>query len=188
MNENEIAVANTAGDLCAHLLSIADQYGHEDNGKLIPYHASRLEIREMICTLQKTMQEAQDTGLIEKTDINEILPLTHFFAPGMYGRQVSLAKMNWAIGKIHRHAHINIVSKGKVMVLTEDGPMFITAPYTFVSSVGTKRFVLAIEDSIWTTVHATCETDLAKIEDEVIAKDYDALGVIEVSELKEKLE
>lgn len=186
MDKNEIAVS-TAGDLCAYLLSIADQYGYEDNGKLIPFSASRLEIRQMIVALQRTMQEAQDTGLIEKTDINEILPLTHFFAPGMYGRQVSLAKMNWAIGKIHRHAHINIVSKGKVLVLTEDGPMFITAPYTFVSSVGTKRFVLAIEDAIWTTVHATTETDLAKIEDDVIAKDYDQLGIIETPEFKEKI-
>jgi hypothetical protein len=47
----------------------------------------------------------------------------------------------------------------------------MTAPYTFVSEVGTKRVVHALEETIWTTVHVTDETDLEKIEDYVIAKD-----------------
>jgi hypothetical protein len=35
--------------------------------------------------------------------------------------------------------------------------------------------VYALEDTVWTTIHITEETDLDKIEDYVIAKDYAAL-------------
>lgn len=53
--------------------------------------------------------------------------------------------------------------------------MDIEAPYTFVSEPGTKRAVLALEDTLWTTVHVTDETDLEKIEEYVIAPTYEAL-------------
>lgn len=178
---------NQADNLSLQLTQFADQlpagYG---NGQVIPCGMSRLEIRAAIQKLEAEMRTAQDCGEIEKTDINDILPLQHFHAPGTYGRQIILKKMNWAIGKIHRHAHLNFVIAGKALVLTEDGLMVITAPYTFVSTVGAKRFVMALEDTIWATVHATNETDLGKIEADVIATDYDTLGIIENLE-QEKL-
>ena len=174
-------------NLGQHLAQFAERlpaaYG---NGQVIPCGMGRLEIRAAIRKLESDMRAAQDSGEIAKTAINDILPLQHFHAPGTYGRQIVLKKMNWAIGKIHRHAHLNFVIAGKALVLTEDGLMVITAPYTFVSTVGAKRFVLALEDTIWATVHATNETDLEKIEADVIATDYDALGIIENLE-QEKL-
>jgi hypothetical protein len=174
-------------DLVAQLIAFAESIPAAGNGTLIPCSMPRLEIRTAILNLQRQMEAAQECGEIEKTDINDILPLTHYFAPGMYGREITLKRFNWAIGKIHKHAHLNFVTRGKVIVLTEDGPMVISAPHTFVSTVGTKRFVLALEDSTWTTVHATNETDLGKIEDEVIAKDYGDIGIIENEVQQEKL-
>ena len=99
----------------------------------------------------------------------------HIFAPGCYAREMTIPKGTLIIGKIHKHAHLNIISKGCVRVATEFGPSFFEAPYTFVSEVGTKRAVYALEDTVWTTIHITEETDLDKIEDYVIAKDYAAL-------------
>jgi hypothetical protein len=99
----------------------------------------------------------------------------HIFAPGCYAREMTIPKGTLIIGKIHKHAHLNIISKGCVRVATEFGPSFFEAPYTFVSEVGTKRAVYALEDVVWTTIHVTEETDLGKIEDYVIAKDYAAL-------------
>ena len=166
-------------EISTMLTRIAENMPNCANGEIIPCSMPRVEIRAAIMEMESSMRAAQDSGEIERHDINDILPLQHFHAPGAYGRQIVLKKMHWAIGKIHRHAHLNFVMKGKVIVLTEDGPMIITAPYTFVSSQGTKRFVLALEDTIWATVHATNETDLAKIEEDVIAPDYEALGVFE---------
>jgi hypothetical protein len=106
-------------------------------------------------------------------------PLKHHFAPGAYAREILLPKGSLVIGKIHKHAHINVVSKGRVSVMTEFGRMDIEAPCTFVSQVGTKRAVYAHEDTVWTTVHVTTETDLEKLEDEIIAKTYDDVPSLE---------
>lgn len=102
-------------------------------------------------------------------------PVEHIFAPGLYARQMTIPKGGVIIGKIHRHAHINTVSKGRVWVVTEFGKDEIIAPVTFVSQPGTKRVVVAQEETIWTTYHPTEETDLEKIENSVIAPTYEAL-------------
>jgi quercetin dioxygenase-like cupin family protein len=102
-------------------------------------------------------------------------PVTHHFAPGVYAREMFLPAGGTIVGKIHRHAHLNIISKGRVIVTTEGGTDELTGPCTFTSYAGTKRAVHVIEDTIWTTIHVTEETDLEKIEAEVIAPSYDAL-------------
>ncbi len=60
-------------------------------------------------------------------------------------------------------------------VVTEFGKEEIVGPVTFVSQPGTKRVVVAQEETIWTTYHPTTETDLEKIEAHVIAPTYEAL-------------
>lgn len=98
--------------------------------------------------------------------------LTHHFAPGAYGREMLLKKGSIVVGKIHKHAHLNVLSQGDVLVVTEDGLRRLTAPATFVSKPGTKRCVYALAESVWTTVHVTTSTDLAEIEEEMIYKNY----------------
>jgi hypothetical protein len=62
---------------------------------------------------------------------------------------------------------------GKVSVLTESGGAeTLTGPRSMISPAGTKRVVYAHEDTVWITVHVTEETNLEKIEKEIIAKDY----------------
>lgn len=102
-------------------------------------------------------------------------PVTHHFAPGCYAREMLLPADHTIIGKIHKHSHLNIISKGKVIVSTEGGKEEFTGPCVFTSLAGTKRAVYAVEDTVWTTIHPTNETDLEKIEDEIIAKSFDEL-------------
>lgn len=100
-------------------------------------------------------------------------PVQHHFAPGAYGREMTLPAGLVVVGKIHKHAHINVISKGRVQVFTEqDGVLELAAPCTFVSSPCTKRVVHVLEETVWTTVHVTDKTDLAEIEREVIATDF----------------
>lgn len=101
-------------------------------------------------------------------------PLQHVFAPGVYARTIQLPKGSIIVGKIHKHKHINVLSQGTVQVLTEQGGVErLTGPLTMVSEPGTKRAVLAETDAVWTTIHLTNTTDLAKIEEEHIAKSYE---------------
>jgi quercetin dioxygenase-like cupin family protein len=106
-------------------------------------------------------------------------PLKHHFAPGSYAREIFLPAGSLVVGKIHKHAHVNVISQGHCTVYTDTGTRELRAPVTFVSEPGTKRVVLAHADTVWTTVHVTNETDLTKIEDEVIATSYDELAQLE---------
>ena len=104
----------------------------------------------------------------------EIEP-THYFADGIYAREIVIPAGTLLTGKIHRTRHLNIVSKGKIAVVTEDGQKIIEAPCTFVAEAGTKRVGFALEDTVWTTIHASQETDLEKLETELIAPSFEAL-------------
>lgn len=100
--------------------------------------------------------------------------VSHHFAEGSYGREMFLPAGLVVVGKIHKHSHVNVISAGYVLVFTEqDGVQELRAPCTFVSKPFTKRVVYVLEDTMWTTVHVTDSTDLAEIEKEVIAEDYE---------------
>ena len=99
--------------------------------------------------------------------------LEHVFAPGLYARQIQMPAGALVVGKIHKHSHVNTISKGRCLVATEFGYEELVAPHTFVSKPGTKRAVLVLEDTVWTTYHPTEETDLERVEDHVIAKTYE---------------
>jgi hypothetical protein len=126
---------------------------------------SRDEFREGIKDLESQLRALDDSVKISP-------PVEHFFADGMYGRKMTIDKDVVIIGKIHKHSHLNVISEGVIDVITEFGTARYVAPITFVSNAMTKRMVRAVERTVWTTCHATNETDLDKIEDELIAKEY----------------
>jgi hypothetical protein len=133
-----------------------------------PVYTACLEksaIRENILSLQDKLAEMPQIEC----------PLKHHFTEGAYAREILLPADSYVIGKIHRHAHINVISQGECYVLTEEGIKHLKAPLTFVSLPETKRVVYAVTDVVWTTVHATNETDLAKIEEYVISPTYNDL-------------
>lgn len=116
---------------------------------------------------------------------DEICRITHYHAPGLYGREMWMPKDCLITGKIHKTEHICILSKGIVTV--SDGGKSVTyeAPATIVSKVGAKRAIYAHEESVWTNFHATELSDPEEIEEEIIAKDFEELDLmIEHEELK----
>lgn len=142
--------------------------------------------RGVILKIEECMlADAVDT--IEIDDHNESCPVTHHFAPGMYAREIFMPKGHVIVGKIHKHAHLSMLTKGEVSVLTERGVEHLKAPLTFTSYPGAKRVVYMHEDTVWTTFHPTDETDLEKIEDHVIAKSFEEFDqhVLELEKVKE---
>ena len=105
---------------------------------------------------------------------NELMPLEHFFTDGIYTRQITIPAGTICTGKIHRYAHPNFLLKGRVTVYTEEGGTeHHVAPKMLMSAAGTKRAVLAHEDTVWVTIHRTDQTDLDEIEKEVISPSYE---------------
>jgi len=104
---------------------------------------------------------------------DDVAPLVHTFADGMYIRQITMPKGMIIVSKLHKTTHPYFVMSGDVSVLTEDNKVVrIKAPYSGVTRAGTQRVLYIHEETVWTTVHATKETNLEKIEDVVIAKSY----------------
>jgi len=107
----------------------------------------------------------------------EAFALHHHFAPGTYAREIELPAGSLVVGRIHRHAHVNVISKGYVLVATPDGAEELRAPKTFISAPGTKRVVYAVEDTVWTTVHLNEaeERDPDKLVETLTAPTFEAL-------------
>jgi|GEM_PF-1169059 len=99
----------------------------------------------------------------------------HYFSDGLYAREITIPKGATLTGKIHKTVHLNIISKGKIAVVTEFGEQIIEAPATLISQPGTKRVGYALEETVWTTLHGTRETDLETLETLLIATGYEAL-------------
>ena len=133
-----------------------------------PSKEDREETRDNIGKLHKSMEDEIKKGGLEERDP----PVIHHFSKGVYCREMRIPKETLIIGKIHKTSHLNIISKGDVSVRTQFSSERFQAPYTFKSEVGTQRVVYAHEDTVWTTIHPTDETDLEKIEEDIIAKDY----------------
>ena len=78
----------------------------------------------------------------------------HFFAPGMYLRELTVPAGMLIVGKIHKHEHFLLVLKGRAAVISEFGRMTVEAGHISNSPAGVKRIVLALEDTQFVTVHA----------------------------------
>lgn len=125
------------------------------------------EMRGRICALEECMKAMPEV----QVDMDQ--HTKHHFAPGVYMRELFIPKGVLLTGKIHKTEHLNIVASGEIKVWTEDGMKVIKAPAVIHSMPGIKRVGLALEDTVWITVHATEEKDLGKLEEQLIAKSFD---------------
>ena len=126
-----------------------------------------LSVREKILTIEDKMREHPEVM------IGDCCPLKHTFVDGAYVREITMPKGMLLTSKIHKICHPYFILKGDVSVLTEEGVKRIKAPYSGITQPGTKRVLYMHEETVWTTVHVTKETDLKKIEKEIIAESYD---------------
>ena len=136
--------------------------------------ATREDIRSGILDLQHSLQEMPEELQVD-------LPVDHFFANGVYGREIFIPEGVCVVGKIHLHECINVISQGSVRVVTEFGAETFSAPYTFISLAGSKRAVYALEDTVWTTFHPSVEDNVEKTVEALVANEYNdqrLLGVL----------
>lgn len=122
----------------------------------------------------------------EISQMNQVeCPVWHHFAPGLYARCMLIPARTVLTGAVHKTEHLCIVS-GDIDVTTDVGVRRITHPHTIISSKpGTKRAGFAHADTFWTTIHATDETDLDKLVEELVeATTQQLLGGSENMQLK----
>ena len=100
------------------------------------------------------------------------IPLRHCFGNKVYVREMTAPKGSIIIGKMHKFKQVNIVVKGDISVLTEDGWKRMKSGDMFESPAGIKRALVTHEETVWTTICGTEETDVDKAEDALTIGSY----------------
>jgi hypothetical protein len=92
-------------------------------------------------------------------------PVREYFAPGVYAREITLPAGTVLVGAVHKVENLAVLSKGRLILATDSGPIEITAPYTLTVKSGSKNAATALEDSVWTNFlpNPTNETDPEKL-------------------------
>jgi len=90
-------------------------------------------------------------------------PVKHYFAPGIYAREITIKKGTVLTGAIHKTENLAILSCGRLQLVTESGTIEISAPHILTVKPGTKNAAYALEDSVWTNFFPTEETDVDKL-------------------------
>lgn len=103
-------------------------------------------------------------------------PITHHFAPGVYMREMAVPAGVLLTGAVHKTEHLSVLSKGHIYVINGGDRLELRAPATVLSPKGVKRAIYAVEDSVWMTIHATNETDTAKLVEELTTSTEDELA------------
>ena len=97
--------------------------------------------------------------------VEEPCPVVHHFGPGIYIREVTLPAGALVVGKTHRHAHMNLMLRGKLELHDEatGANRVLEAPQMFVSPPG-RKVARIIDTVVWHNVYATEERDIEKLE------------------------
>jgi hypothetical protein len=125
--------------------------------------------RKKVVAFEAGLSQAITDGKLYEVKIEPV----HYFAGGLYAREITIPKGTCLTGKIHLFEHLNIISKGDISVMTDEGIKRIVAPATIVSKPGIKRVGYAHEDTVWTTILVCTETDPDKAEAMLVVETFE---------------
>ena len=126
---------------------------------------SNIVPRETVERLQDAMSKLPQAELSTR----------HWFADGMYCREMDWPAGVTIVGKVHKREHLFILLKGEATFSTEEGMKRVKAPCVIVGVPNTKRVGYAHEDSVCLNIHRTDIRDLDQIEIEMIEPEDKAL-------------
>jgi hypothetical protein len=100
-------------------------------------------------------------------------PVIHRFGPGVYIRELTIPADSLAIGHYQKFEHTNVLLKGRVTILNDDGTTSeLSAPMIFVGKPG-RKVGYVHEDMVWLNIYGTNEQDVSKLEAYYLRKDED---------------
>lgn len=94
------------------------------------------------------------------------------WADGIYIRECRFKAGTIGTSMIHNTTHPFVVAKGRVKVVSRnEGAVIYEAPHFGITLPGTRRMLLALEDTVWLTFHANPDNgrDVAAIAARILA-------------------
>lgn len=119
----------------------------------------------------------------EKADLkhtHHFSDLHPVFGCHLYSREVFVPANSIITGKIHKYPTMNILLKGKIIVVSEEGKRVVEAPATYMAQTGERKVGYTLEDCIWINVILTDkagEENIDDIEDFHTTTSYAELGL-----------
>ena len=99
--------------------------------------------------------------------------VTNHMVDGLYVRELLIPEGSVILSRVHKRPLVNIISKGRVIVIDSNGHNEYIAPCTFISAAGTQRFVYAPEETVWNTAHITDVSNPDELVDDLTFDNYD---------------
>lgn len=127
--------------------------------KLLPQNPR--SFREAITSAEEILKQSPQVHL----------DVVHHFSKGVYARQILMPKGLIITGQVHKTEHLCIMN-GDIDIADENGNFRYTGYHVFNSKPGIKRILATHEDTSFTTIHVTEETDLDKLEKALVVETY----------------
>ena len=176
----------------ALLMPAPKQFGVEDVSQFAPDSTSLdkndvrlVEFREKIGGFQKQFEDGLQNGDLTPSPYSYKHHFTDVhseFGAALYGREMHLSKGAIVIGKIHKHPVLNVLLKGKLAVVSENGRRIIEAPCVYSSDPHIRRVGHVLEDCIWLNVLMTKhvgEENLDRVVDDHTTDSYKEVGLFD---------
>jgi quercetin dioxygenase-like cupin family protein len=129
--------------------------------------AARCLMGEELPTQEQIFEIERSLARLPQADFS----LINRFADGLYARQVTIKQGCLLTSKIHLKEHFAFILTGDISVWTDEDYQRVKAPQVIVTQPGTKRVLLAHEDTVWITVHACKATTVEEAEAELVSND-----------------
>lgn len=94
----------------------------------------------------------------------------HYFANGMYAREMEAPPDTFIIGGEHTTECVNVLLSGSCRIIVDGGVEIMTAPQVFITKPGIRKVAYTEFGMRWLNVFATTETDLTKLEQQLMVK------------------
>ena len=98
------------------------------------------------CPMLDTRKKIDNAEAIMRAMPQVEVPVTHYFAHGTYGREITIPAGTLLTGKVHRHDDLNLVLTGECDVMTQNGWKKCVAGDVFIGKAGSKQIGYAHTD------------------------------------------
>ena len=102
----------------------------------------------------------------------ELIPVNHYIAGGIYTREILLPKGTICIGAPHTRDFTETMVTGSILIFGDTGTSLVSAPFTKLAGAGTQKCGYILEDTIWVTSHAVKGTTVEEAEFETVEAQY----------------
>lgn len=95
--------------------------------------------------------------------------ITHHFGGGVYVKEARIPANMRLTQHIHGHDHLSVLVSGEVSVSVDGTIKSYVAPAVLTIEAGKAHEVVCLTETVWMCIHATDETDPAKVDEVLIA-------------------